>query len=168
MPKRHYESPRAFRQALTDKLKSVAQNGRWPLPQLQRQIAYDRLLERLYVVDQGWVVKGATALLARDLGVRATIDVDIYRDVALEVSERELREAVALDLGDWFIFEVGAAQVAGDGVAGLRFPVRALIGPTEWARFHVDLAGPEVTMTGTPEQMPALARVMMQASNWGS
>jgi len=26
------------------------------------------------------VVKGATALLARDIGVRATIDIDIYRE----------------------------------------------------------------------------------------
>jgi hypothetical protein len=29
-------------------------------------MAYDRLLERLYLVDEGWIIKGATALLARD------------------------------------------------------------------------------------------------------
>jgi hypothetical protein len=29
------------------------------------------LLERLYAIDDGWIVKGAAALLARDLGVRA-------------------------------------------------------------------------------------------------
>lgn len=156
-----YDSPRAFRRALTDKLKALARSGKWTLPQLQRQIAYDRLLERLYTVDEGWVVKGATALLARDLGVRASIDVDVFRAGALEVAERELREAAALDLGDWFRFEAGAAQVAGDGAAGLRLPIGALIGPTEWARFHVDLVGNEVTMTGVPEQMPALARVTM-------
>ena len=40
-------------------------------------------------------------------------------------------------------------------------PIRALIGPTEWARFHVDLVGNQMTMTGMPEQMPALARVTM-------
>ena len=40
-------------------------------------MAYDRLLERLYLVDEGWIVKGATALLARDIGVRATIDIDV-------------------------------------------------------------------------------------------
>jgi hypothetical protein len=73
----------------------------------------------------------------------------------------QLREAAALDLGDWFIFEADAAQQVGDGAAGLRVPIRALIGPTDWARFHVDLLGNEVTMTGTPEQMPALARVTM-------
>jgi hypothetical protein len=27
------------------------------VPQLQRQIAYDRLLEWLYMVDEGWILK---------------------------------------------------------------------------------------------------------------
>jgi hypothetical protein len=88
MPTRGYASPAAFRRALTNKLSTVARTGKWSLSQLQRQIAYDRLLERLYAVDDSWVVKGATALLARDLGVRASIDVDVFRAVALEVAER--------------------------------------------------------------------------------
>lgn len=95
-----YASPAAFRRALTDKLGAVGRGGKWSLLQLQRQIAYDRLLERLYAVDEGWVVKGATALLARDLGVRASIDVDVFRAAPLEVAERELREAAAVD-GHW-------------------------------------------------------------------
>lgn len=161
MAAKGYASPATFRRALTDKLGALAQGGKWSLPQLQRQIAYDRLLERLYAVDKGWVVKGATALLARDLGVRASIDVDVFRAAALEVAERELREAAVVDLGDWFVFEAGAARRAGDGAPGLRVPIRALIGLTEWARFHVDLVGNEVTMTGAPEQMPAFARVTM-------
>lgn len=161
MAAKGYASPAAFRRALTDKLGAIAQSGKWSLLQLQRQIAYDRLLERLYAVDEGWVVKGATALLARDLGVRASIDVDVFRAAALEVAERELRRAAAVDLGDWFVFEAGAAQHAGDGAPGLRVPIRALIGPTEWARFHIDLVGNEVTMTRASEQMPALARVTM-------
>ena len=65
-----YESPAAFRRVLTDKLKDLAATSRWTLQQLQRHMAYDRLLERLYLVDDGWIVKGATALLARDIGVR--------------------------------------------------------------------------------------------------
>lgn len=74
---------------------------------LQRQMAYDRLLERLYLVDQRWIVKGATALLARDIGVRATIDVDLYRTTALDTAEADLREAAGRDIGDWFRFEIG-------------------------------------------------------------
>jgi len=56
---RSYGSPAAFRRALTDKLKAKADTSSWTLQQLQRQIGYDRLLERLYLVDDGWIVKGA-------------------------------------------------------------------------------------------------------------
>jgi hypothetical protein len=68
-----YATPAAFRRALTDRLKETAKHSRWTPQQLQRQVAYDRLLERLYLIDDGWIVKGATALLARDLGVRGTL-----------------------------------------------------------------------------------------------
>jgi hypothetical protein len=110
-----YQTPAAFRRALTDRLKGLSQKSRWTLPQLQRQIAYDRLLERLYTVNEAWVIKGATALIARGIGVRGTIDVDIYREVSGEVAERDLRSAAALDLGDWFRFDLDAAQQMEDG-----------------------------------------------------
>ncbi len=158
---RSYASPAAFRRALTDKLKENAKTSRWSLPQLQRQMAYDRLLERLYLVDDGWIVKGATALLARDLGVRATVDVDVYRNAAREVAEVALREAAAKDIGDWFRFELGASQSAAGGAGGVRIPVTANLGTTAWVQFHVDLVGSDLKMTGQPEDVPPLARVMM-------
>lgn len=158
---RSYGSPAAFRRALTDRLKAKAETSRWALPQLQRQMAYDRLLERLYLVDEGWVVKGATALLARDIGVRATIDIDVYREAAREVAEADLREAAARDIGDWFGFEVGAAQPVSDGAGGVRIPVTAYVGTTVWVTFHVDLVGTDLRMTGEPEDVQPLARVVM-------
>ena len=90
-----YATPAAFRTALTERLKAGARSGPWTIQQLQRQVAYDRLLERLYLVDGGWIVKGATALLARDIGVRGSLDVDIYRKAAREVAEADLRRAEA-------------------------------------------------------------------------
>ena len=156
-----YETPAAFRRALTDKLRALADDGPWELPHLQRQIAYDRLLERLYLVDDGWIVKGATALLARDLGVRASIDVDVYHAGAREIVERQLREAATRDIGDWFRFEVGARQAVSDGAAGMRLPVTAYVGNTIWVGFHVDLVGADLRMTGEPEAVPPLARVGM-------
>jgi hypothetical protein len=60
MNDRSYRWPVAFRTALA-RLKTMATNSRWTLTQLQRQFAYDRLLERLYLTDQDWIVKGATA-----------------------------------------------------------------------------------------------------------
>jgi Nucleotidyl transferase AbiEii toxin, Type IV TA system len=158
---RSYGSPAAFRQALTDKLKAKAESSQWTLTQLQRQMGYDRLLERLYLVDEGWVVKGATALLARDIGVRATIDIDVYRAIARELAEAELREAAAKDLGDWFSFEIGAGEPVRDGATGVRLPVTAYIGATIWAKFRVDLVGPDLQMTGEPEDVPPLARIAM-------
>lgn len=53
-----YKTPAAFRRALTDELRELSKESRWNLPQLQRQMAYDRLLERLYLVDDCWIVKG--------------------------------------------------------------------------------------------------------------
>jgi len=156
---RAYGSPNAFRRALTDRLRAAARESQWDLAQLQRQLAYDRLLERLYFVDDGWIVKGAAALLAREIGVRASIDIDVYRATAFEIAERELREAADRDIGDWFRFEIGPGRPAGDGSPSVRLPVIAFIGATEWARYHVDLVGSEIVMTGTPEPVPPLARV---------
>lgn len=156
-----YKTPAAFRAALTNKLRALATEGRWELTQLQRQIAYDRLLERLYSVDDGWVVKGAVALLARELGVRASIDVDVYREGAREVVEEQLREAAGRDIGDWFRFEVGAHQAVSDGAIGIRLPITAYVGNSVWVEFHVDLVGADVRMTGEPEAVPPIARVSM-------
>jgi hypothetical protein len=127
---RAYASPSAFRRALTDRLKALAATSRWNLPQLQRQIAYDRLLERLYLMDDKWIVKGATSLLARDIGVRGTRDVDIYREAAREVAERDLRNSASRDAGDWFRLELAASQPTSDGARGVRVPVTAHIGTT--------------------------------------
>ena len=158
---RAYGSPGAFRRALTDKLRDLATRSRWTLQQLQRQMAYDRLLERLYLVDEGWIIKGATALLARDIGVRGTVDIDLYREVAGEIAGADLREAAALDLGDWFRFQVGAPRPLADTSCS-RLPVKgAFVGNTEWAAFHVDLVGQDLRMTGDPEDVPPLAHVVM-------
>lgn len=110
---------------------------------------------------EGWIVKGATALIARDIGVRATIDIDVYRGIATDIAERELREAAANNIGDWFRFDVGPPQAVRNAANGMRLPVTAYVGATEWAKFHVDLVGSDVTMTGEPENVPALARVVM-------
>ncbi|MGN6558134.1 MAG: nucleotidyl transferase AbiEii/AbiGii toxin family protein [Solirubrobacterales bacterium] len=156
---RPYASPKSFRQALTDKLKQLAQHSKWDLPQLQRQFAYDRLLARLYVHDNGWILMGATALNARGIGVRGTLDIDLYRQVETAVAAQELRSAVALEMDDWFEFELGAALGVSDAATSLRIPVKALIGGAVWSTFHVDLVGAEVTMTGSPDEAPPLARI---------
>jgi Nucleotidyl transferase AbiEii toxin, Type IV TA system len=156
-----YATPVAFRRALTDRLKALAKSSRWELPQLQRQFAYDRLLERLYLMDDGWIVKGAVALLARDLGVRASIDIDVYRAKSVDAAEADLREAAGRDAGDWFRFEIGPRGAVADGAVGIRLPVTAYVGTTAWAQFHVDLVGADLTMVGEPDAVSALAEIDM-------
>lgn len=157
-----YSTPAAFRRALTDRLKAAAKGGRWTPQQLQRQVAYDRLIQRLYLVDDGWVVKGATALLARDIGVRGTLDIDLYREAGREAAEDELRRAAAMDIGDWFTFEIGGRSPISNNA--VRLPGDARIGTTTWLAFHVDLVGSGIRMTGQVEDIPPLARgVVWQA-----
>ena len=151
-----YATPAAFRRALTDRLKLAEKKGPWTLQQLQRQVAYDRLIERLYLIDDGWIVKGATALLARDIGVRGSLDVDLYRVVARSIAEMDLRRAASTDIGDWFRFDIGGGTHIGN--RSVRLPVNATIGTTTWVTFHVDLVGEDLRMTGQPEDVPPLAR----------
>jgi hypothetical protein len=151
-----YATPAAFRRALTDRLKAAAKDGRWTLPQLQRQVAYDRLIERPYLVDDRWIIKGATALLARDFGVRGTLDIDLFLEAEREAAENELRLAAAIDVGDWFSFEIGGRTPISNNA--VRLPVDGRIGTTTWLAFHVDLVGSDIRMTGQPEAVPPLAR----------
>jgi len=80
-----YQDPGGFRAALTQRLRRLAEQSGWTLAELQRQFAFDRFLQRLNARDGGWVLKGAAALLAREVSLRATRDVDLYRRAAVSV-----------------------------------------------------------------------------------
>ena len=94
-------TPQAMRQAVKDRLRRLAkdQSGT-QVADLQRQFAYDRLLSRVFRTDSDrWVLKGATAMLAR-FGVRArhTLDIDLYRQQGtLDEAENALRAAASVD-----------------------------------------------------------------------
>jgi len=91
MPNSGYATPQALRQAITDRLRQYTrEHPGTQLTDLQRQFAYDRLLSRVFVADRDrWVVKGATAMLARLRGVAR----DTQDGVAAEVVERARRAA---------------------------------------------------------------------------
>jgi hypothetical protein len=95
------------------------------------------------MLDDGWVIKGAVALLAREIGVRASLDIDVYRAKAADAAEADLRQAAARDIGDWFRFEIGPRQTVGNGSKAVRFAVVAYIGQQQWERFLIDLVGSE-------------------------
>ena len=155
-----YTTPEAARRAVTDRLKAQAAHGPWALADLQRQYAYDQLIERLYRVDDRWVIKGATALLARRVSVRHTIDLDVYRAGAIADVERLLREAAALDIGDWMTFEVGpSVRIRAAGAQASRARVASSIGTRLWAAFQVDLVAEGIELTGDPEPVRPLTEV---------
>lgn len=157
-----YRDPRALRQAVTDRLRRLAnERSASELSDLQRQFAYDRLLSRVFQADRDeWVLKGATAMLARLEGqARHTVDIDLYRrSGGLGDAERALREAAQVDLGDYFRFELRPGEPITQGGRAVRVPVVAYLGVTEFARFHADLVT-EVAMTGTPDEVSPLVPI---------
>jgi hypothetical protein len=167
---RRYQTPEAVRRAITDKLSTEAAASPWRLRDLQRQYAYDQLVERLYRVDDAWVIKGATALLARGISVRHTVDIDVYRAGAIDDVERQVREAAALDIDDWMRFEVGrAVRITAHGAQAARIKVRSFIGVKLWAAFQVDIVADGILMTGSPERVSPLTKVHIidrQRASW--
>lgn len=156
-----YDNPQALRQALADRLRPLAEESGAELSALLRQFAYDRLLCRVFSAEpERWILKGATAMLARLEGqARHTLDVDLYRrDGSLAEAERALREAAAVDLGDYFRFTLGPPRQMVQGADAARISVIALLGVTDFARFHVDLVA-GLSMTGVPESAPPLVPV---------
>jgi predicted nucleotidyltransferase component of viral defense system len=161
-----YKTPASARAAVTDKLRSQAKDSPWVLADLQRQYAYDQLVERLYRLDERWVVKGATALLARRVSVRHTIDIDLYRPGAIAEVERQVREAAVLDIGDWMGFEVGpAVHIRAAGAEAIRLKMTASIGAKIWTAFQVDVVADGVVMVGQPDLVRPLTSVEISHEN---
>lgn len=159
-PLSRYKTPDAARRAVTDRLRIEAARGPWRLADLQRQYAYDQLVERLYRTDDRWVIKGATALLARRVSVRHTIDIDLYRAGAIGEVERQLRDAAGLDIGDWMRFEVGASvRIQASGAQASRVKVQSLIGTKTWAAFQADIVADGIQMSAEPEPVPPLTSI---------
>ena len=179
-----WRSPQATRRALSDRIRA-----RYPQPERPRrlrEIAYRRLLARLYTAQPDrWVVKGGAALLLRLDPNRTSNDIDLaYVGEAGEhaVALEALVQAAAYDLGDFFEFEIGrgrAIEIDADHPLerAISVPVTASIGGTVFAEFSVDLAlprdddldiewiMPEATLTGEPavDTMPAVAALALPA-----
>lgn len=161
MTEPRYADPGALRQAIADRLRRVARDRPGAqLSDLQRQFAYDRLLARVFSTEpEAWVLKGATALLARLHGAaRHTLDIDHRHRAGLDLAEAALRAAASADLGDHFRFTLEPGRRIAEGRATLRVPVTAYLGATVFAHFHVDLVS-GVLMTGEPDDVSPLVPV---------
>jgi hypothetical protein len=151
-----YATAGAFRRALEDRLKRIAHEEKVDVNRLRRQVAFDRLLARLFLTDQPtWVLKGGYALELLFDTARATIDIDLTLpgvDVTSgqpnDVIREMLQEAAGASLDDWFEFTVAAPIMDLDAApyGGARFPVEAKMDARIFARFHLDVGVGDVVM----------------------
>ncbi len=81
MEPKTYATAAAFRRALEDRLQDIARREGVDLQRLRRQVAFDRLLARLFQGGEPrtllWVLKGGYAMELRIKAARTTKDVDL-------------------------------------------------------------------------------------------
>jgi len=138
-----YRSGAAFRQALEQRLLDRSRDRHTSLVRLRKAVVFDRLLARLAIAaPDRWVLKGALALDFR-LGerTRTTKDMDLVRGDNEAAATSDLIAAQALDLEDFFTFDIekiGAPGEALEGVA-VRYRVHAELGGRRFEEVMVDI-----------------------------
>jgi hypothetical protein len=148
-----YATGEALRAALEERLKQIARTKGTELQRLRRQVAFDRFLARLFDgTNTQWVLKGGYAMELRFEVARATRDLDFTvrtfsapsGDTVLEY----LQEAGRYNLGDFFLFRVGAPVMDLDGApyGGSRYPVEATMAQRTFAKFHMDVGLGDVVL----------------------
>jgi hypothetical protein len=156
---RTYATAGAFRRALEERLKKASLPEQIDPNRLRRQVAFDRLLARLFWEESApWVLKGGYALELRFKAARSTVDIDLtlQRVVAAtsaggdtnQVVRAMLQSASDISLGDWFEFTVGppVMDLTAAPYGGARYPVEARMDERTFARFHLDAGIGDVVM----------------------
>lgn len=150
-----YRTPEALRRALEDRLIATSRHGGGDLPRMRRQVAFDRLLCRLFANPNApWLLKGGYAMELRIKSARTTRDIDLavrampgsggqWDDAAVRLLLQDLANA---DLGDGFEFLIGEPTMDLDAApyGGSRFPVEASMGDRTFASFHLDVSAGDV------------------------
>lgn len=149
MAPKQFSSAKAFRTSLEERLKARARKEGLDLQRLRRQIAFDRLLARLFFDPEGlWVLKGGYAMELQFESARSTIDLDLTvrhrpsgRTGTASVL-RALRMEVERSLGDFFEFRIGqpSLDLVGAPYGGARYPVDSVMDGRTFVKFHVDIS----------------------------
>lgn len=154
-----------FRKSLESRLKAIAIEKSENLQRLRKKVAFDRLLARLFASEEkNFFLKGGYAMELRLKTARATKDIDLTSlkrlkgesDLLSAMILEELRMLAQQDLGDFFIYRVGEAQLDLDNApyGGARYPVTTLLDGKVFVRFQLDVGADAVvtrieTMKGT-------------------
>lgn len=152
-----YATATAFRQALEARLMNIARAENTDVQRLRRQVAFDRLLTRLfYDPSAPWALKGGYAMELRLAKARATRDIDLTVRMPSRAGRvgtnaallAMLQAAAATDLGDFFAFHIGERVLDLDAApyGGARFPVEARMDGRPFSRFHLDAGVGDATL----------------------
>ena len=142
---RSYATATAFRRALEDRLAVMAKSEGTDLQRMRRQVAFDRLLVRLFHDgNPPWCLKGGYALELKLSMARTTRDIDLGMSSSLPPGKtllEVLQSAAGYDAGDHFVFMIGEPMMDLDGApyGGARHPVEASLDGRTFARFHLDV-----------------------------
>lgn len=148
-----------FRKSLENRLKNMATEKGENLQRLRRKVAFDRLLARLFSSEeQSFFLKGGYAMELRLKTARATKDIDLTSlkrlkgesDLLSAMILEELRMLAQQDLGDFFVYRIGEAQLDLDNApyGGARYSVTALLDGKVFVRFQLDV-GADAVVTRT-------------------
>ena len=156
---RTYATAGALRRALEERLKRISGVDHVELNRLRRQVAFDRLLARLFQQQPApWALKGGYALELRFRTARSTVDIDltvqrvdtenVSGDDVNRVVREMLQQAAGIGLGDWFVFAVGqpVMDLTAAPYGGARYPIEARMDDRIFARFHLDAGIGDVIM----------------------
>lgn len=133
-----YATAGAFRRAIEERLKRISQAEQMDINRLRRQVSFDRLLARLFLVEPApWALKGGYALELRFKTARSTIDIDLTLQPvvvtagentdAIRIVREMLQSAANVSLGDWFEYTIGSPVMDLEAApyGGARYPVEA-------------------------------------------
>lgn len=156
MEPKKYATASAFRRALEDRLQDIARREGVDLQRLRRQVAFDRLLARLFEAGQPvalpWVLKGGYAMELRIKAARTTKDIDLTMRGIFSSGDKndnkknlavleKLQEAAGFASSDFFVYTIGEpiADLDAAPYGGGRFPVEARLDGRMFVGFHLDV-----------------------------
>jgi len=147
-----FTDPGAFRRSLEERLLQISRTEKIGIQKLRRQVAFDRLLARLFISSPSpWVLKGGYAMQLRTLNARATKDIDLAMKETRFLSGNEdeqgkailevLLEKAAVDLNDFFTFEISGPTKDLDAApyGGARFHIEARMEDRSFEKFQLDI-----------------------------
>lgn len=150
-----FSSATDFRKSLESRLKNLALAKNLDLQRLRRKVAFDRLLARLFSEKEPqFFLKGGYAMELRLSSARATKDIDLTSLRRMDQQDNPMSQLLLSDLrllaqknlNDFFIYQVGEAQIDLDNApyGGARFPVSSMIDGKVFIKFQLDVGADAV------------------------